>query len=212
MGYTQFFIRSLWALWGLLSVIAAPNSSAQGFDYQTLKTISQYHSPADDAFNQFISRTSPPLSIGAPFLMYGIGLIKKDKDLKHKSVNIGIALALTLGETYVLKKAINRPRPYITYPDLRRLSTENTASMPSGHTSAAFSIATSLTLNYPRWYVAIPAYAWATATGYSRLYLGVHYPTDVLAGAALGSATAWLSWKVNKKWQAQKQKMTIPTE
>ena len=48
--------------------------------------------------------------------------------------------------------------------------------------------------------------------GYSRMYLNVHYPSDVLASAILGSGTAWLTWKANKKWlQRKKQKKTGTT-
>jgi membrane-associated phospholipid phosphatase len=53
-------------------------------------------------------------------------------------------------------------------------------------------------LAFPKWYVAIPAFSYAGAVGYSRLDLGVHYPSDVLAGALLGSGTAYLNWKINK--------------
>ncbi|GAB2971723.1 hypothetical protein GCM10027049_01640 [Mucilaginibacter puniceus] len=62
----------------------------------------------------------------------------------------------------------------------------------------AFATATSLSLSFPKWYVIIPSYTYAAAIGYSRMYLGVHYPTDVLAGALLGTGTAFLTWKLQK--------------
>ncbi len=182
---------------------------AQNADYQILKSISNYRSPADDGFNHFISNTAAYISVGTPILMYGIGLIEHDKDLQNKSLEIGVTVAATIVETYALKYIIKRPRPYITYPDLSHLATEGTPSFPSGHTSAAFALATSASLNYPKWYVIVPSFAWAGLTGYSRMYLGVHYPTDVLAGAALGAGTAWLGWKVNKLWQKKYIKKTI---
>ena len=72
--------------------------------------------------------------------------------------------------------------------------------MPSGHTSGAFNLATSLTLSYPKWYVAAPSYLWASGVAYSRMYIGVHYPSDVFIGALLGSGTAWLNYYINKKY------------
>jgi len=53
-------------------------------------------------------------------------------------------------------------------------------SFPSGHTSASFAIATTIAFNMPR--LSIVAFILAFAIGISRIYLGVHYPTDVMAG------------------------------
>ncbi len=179
-------------------------TSAQNFDYQTLKNIEGYRSDADTRFNRFLSDADAPICIAAPVLITSIGLIKGDKKLTQQGLEIGIAFTATVAETYILKYAVNRPRPYVTHPDLKPLGEEKSRSFPSGHTSSAFSIATSLSLNYPKWYVIVPAYAWASATGYSRMYLGVHYPSDVLTGAVLGSGTAWLTHVINKKWQAKR--------
>ena len=68
-------------------------------------------------------------------------------------------------------------------------------SFPSGHTSGAFATATILSLEYPKWYVIVPSYLWAGTVGYSRLHLGVHYPTDVLGAMVVGAGSAYLSYK-----------------
>ncbi len=180
--------------------------TAQGFDYQSLKNIERYRSDADTKFNRFISDADAPICIAAPILITSIGYLRKDKKLTEQGLEIGIAFTATVVETYIIKYAVNRPRPYATHPDLKPLSEEKSRSFPSGHTSSAFSIATSLSLNFPKWYVIVPAYAWASATGYSRMYLGVHYPSDVLTGAVLGTGTAWLTHVINKKWQAKRAK------
>jgi membrane-associated phospholipid phosphatase len=179
---------------------------AQTFDYQTLKNLEARRSPIDTRANRLVTNTAPYLSVGAPILMLGVGFLEKNTDLKQKSLEIGVSVAATIVESYILKEAVNRPRPYVTHPDLTPLSSESSKSFPSGHTSAAFALATSLSLNYPKWYVIVPSFAWATATGYSRLYMGVHYPSDVLVGAALGAGTAWLTRKVNRKWFFKKKK------
>lgn len=82
---------------------------------------------------------------------------------------------------------------------------EASYSMPSGHTSTAFATATSLSLAYPKWYVVAPSFVWAGAIGYSRMHLGVHYPSDVLAGAIVGSGSAYLTYKANQ-WINKKRK------
>jgi undecaprenyl-diphosphatase len=90
---------------------------------------------------------------------------------------------------------------------LSAAGTGNSPSFPSGHTSVAFSTATSLYLAYPKWYVAVPAFTYAASVGYSRMYLGVHYPSDVLAGAVIGAGSAWLMYKANK-WLFKKKPKT----
>ena len=187
-------------------ILNIEKNTAQNFDYQTLKNIEAYRSDPDTKFYKFLSDADAPICIAAPILITSIGLLKHDKKLTEQGLEIGVAFAATVAETYLLKYAVNRDRPYVTHPDLNPLGSENSRSFPSGHTSSAFSIATSLSLNYPKWYVIVPAYAWASATGYSRMYLGVHYPTDVLTGAVLGSGTAWLTHVINKKWQAKREK------
>jgi membrane-associated phospholipid phosphatase len=63
----------------------------------------------------------------------------------------------------------------------------------------AFATATSLSLVCPKWYVILPSFTYASLMGYSRMYLGVHYPSDVLIGALIGSGSAYLSHYIYKK-------------
>ncbi len=53
-------------------------------------------------------------------------------------------------------------------------------------------------MEYPKWYIIAPSFAWASAVGYSRMHLGVHYPSDVVSGAIVGSGSAYISYKLNK--------------
>lgn len=111
--------------------------------------------------------------------------------LGHDAAEAAISFLLTAATTSAVKYLVRRPRPYQQYPaDLLCLQPVPTASFPSGHTSFAFSAATTLTIRCPRWYVATPAYLWAASVAFSRLYIGAHYPSDVLAGAILGSGCA----------------------
>jgi membrane-associated phospholipid phosphatase len=131
--------------------------------------------------------------------MWGIGLLKHDSALIRNSIYIGSSVVLSAIFTTVLKYAVNRPRPFVTYPDIEKVGSGGSPSFPSGHTSEAFAFATSVSLSYPKWYVIAPSFAWAGAVGYSRMDLGVHYPSDVFAGAILGAGCAWVTFKVNKK-------------
>jgi undecaprenyl-diphosphatase len=91
----------------------------------------------------------------------------------------------------LLKTVIGRDRPPVVYPRPAPLVADpHSASLPSGHAATSFACATVLTAFVPK---AAPAfYLLAVAIAYSRVYVGVHWPFDVLAGAALGVAIALL--------------------
>jgi hypothetical protein len=112
----------------------------------------------------------------------------------------------TENDFYALKYSIKRDRPFITYKDIQKETSGGGYSLPSGHTADAFATATSLSIAFPKWYVIAPSFIWASAVGYSRMDLGVHYPTDVLAGAITGSGSAYLTYKLNKWINKKRQK------
>ena len=145
-----------------------------------------------------ITNSTIPISVGTPIIIYTVGLIEKDSTTKKKAIFIGETLAASVFISVALKSITKRDRPYDTYPEIDNVTVENSYSFPSAHTSSAFATATSLSMAYPKWYVIAPTFLWAGAVGYSRMYLGVHYPTDVLAGAIIGSGSAFLCYKLNK--------------
>jgi len=158
------------------------------------------------SFWQKTSSSTYAVSVAAPATQLIVGFIKKDKNLQRQGWETVGGLAINTIITQGLKYSIKRDRPYEKYPLLINPYTiETDKSFPSGHTSTAFSVATSLSIQYKKWYVVVPAYMWASSVGYSRLYLGEHYPTDVLAGAAIGAGSAWLSHYLNKKYFSKKK-------
>ena len=176
----------------------ATKSIAQNWEIDLLKNInpSQSHS----AFQQNISKSVYPLALATPITIFAVGLINKDKKLQQQSYKIVGSLLINTAITQAMKYTINRNRPYQDYPTIIYPNNiEKDASFPSGHTSTAFALATSMSIQYKKWYVTIPAFAWATSVGYSRLYLGEHYPTDVFAGAIIGVGSAYLSEWLTKK-------------
>lgn len=175
------------------------NVFSQNWDIDLLRKINLDRNRSLDGTFTFVTNTAGPVSFGAPVLMCGIGLLKHDSILIRNSIYIGSSVVISAILTSVLKYAVNRPRPFVTYPDIEKVGKGGSPSFPSGHTSEAFALATSVSLSYPKWYVIAPSFAWAGAVGYSRMDLGVHYPSDVIAGAILGAGCAWVTFRVNKK-------------
>ena len=144
---------------------------------------------------------------------------------KTRKIGFSMALALALGFALgngAIKHLVDRIRPYALDPSLRSAvldahplaSFPGDSSFPSGHTLASFECAVALFIRNRKW--GVPALVLAVLIALSRLYLTVHFPTDVLAGAVLGSAIAVLSCMivdfVYKKIGARKAAKTGKTE
>jgi membrane-associated phospholipid phosphatase len=181
-----------------LLLLLSAAAYSQNLDIRILRQINEHRNEHLDGTFKTISSSVSPISIGTPILIFGTGLIKKDQELKQKGLMIGASFLATTVFATTLKHAVNRARPFETYPDIQKLSAGGSSSFPSGHTSDAFSTATSLSLAFPKWYVIAPSYIYASTVGYSRMHLGVHYPSDVLAGAIVGAGSAFLCYKAQK--------------
>lgn len=177
---------------------------SQNIDIELLRSINSPEALPSDDFFRFISGSEPYIVAAVPVGMVVAGMLNKDKFLVRHGYADAAAVIVSGGLTYLLKYAVDRDRPYYTYPDIIKKDDVKTSSFPSGHTATAFATATSVSLAYPKWYVIAPSFTWAGVVGYSRMHLGVHYPSDVLAGALIGSGCAWISYEVNKHLLKQK--------
>jgi membrane-associated phospholipid phosphatase len=182
----------------VLFLVCAFRGSAQNMDIDLLRDINLHRNKRMDGTMKAITNFDYPVSIAAPIGELAWGYSKGDKTAISNGWQTVGGFAINGALTFGLKYAVNRPRPYATYKDLQPYETYTEQSFPSGHSSFAFCTATSLSICYPKWYVIGPSYLWAAAVGYSRLHLGVHYPSDVLAGAIVGAGSAWLAYKGNK--------------
>jgi len=173
----------------------------QTADYTILNNINAHATTQGVHFNQLLSASDTPISLGIPLALGVRSYCKKSRT--HAIIAIEqvgshlINSTLTIG----LKYLVQRPRPFVTYSTIEKYGKAGSLSFPSGHTSMAFTTATTLSLNFPTWYVIAPAYLWASGVAYSRMYLGVHYPTDILVGALIGSGSALLSHWLTVRFQ-----------
>ncbi|SEG24849.1 phosphatase PAP2 family protein [Flavobacterium urumqiense] len=178
--------------------------NAQNADINILRDINVYRNTSLDPTFKIITNSAVPISVATPIIIYSVGLIKQDSTIKKQAIFIGETFLVSAFVTTALKHSIKRERPFDTYSDIDKATSAPGYSFPSGHTSTAFATATSLSMAYPKWYVIAPSFVWASAVGYSRMHLGVHYPTDVFAGALVGSGSAYITYRANK-WLNKKR-------
>lgn len=108
------------------------------------------------------------------------------------AVAVVVAYALANVATTLAKDGVDRVRPDAAHA---AIELPTSPSFPSGHASGAFASAVALALLVPR--ARVPALVLAALIAFSRVYLGVHYPLDILAGALLGAAVgALVAWLV----------------
>lgn len=143
-----------------------------------------------------------------PFILVIVYCLLRPGNWKHRLLIIGsVALLFLLSDFVVssfIKNVICRPRPSHDPAVMSLLSYVNdyrggAYGFPSNHASNGFATATFLALLFRNRWVTLSAFLWAIGSCYSRMYLGVHYPTDILCGALLGTLFAFLVFILYKK-------------
>jgi undecaprenyl-diphosphatase len=133
-------------------------------------------------------------SAGSLFLV-ALGTIRDGVDLRRAGYAGFIAMAASGAIVQVVKVIWDRPRPALALYDVRIVGDPLFAhSFPSGHTMAAFAVMVA-------WSIMLPKLKWtllvlAALTGFSRIYLGVHFPLDVIYGAVIGALIGFASVRI----------------
>lgn len=166
-------------------------SKLQQFDDRVLINLSESRTPVKTGFFLFLSRHNDWVNVGVPVGLLAGGIISDDKQMRQNALYVASSSAVNAVVTMLMKKIVKRPRPFLANVKIKAVYPATHYSFPSGHASTSFTTASALSQAYPKWYVIAPSFLWAGTVSYSRLYLGVHYPTDVAAGAILGTGTAF---------------------
>lgn len=130
---------------------------------------------------------------GFVWILATIALLIPKKTRKIGYMSALALLGSLLINNTLIKNLVARPRPYTVLSELQILIPKpGEYSFPSGHTSSSFAAAAVFYRQLPKKF-GVPAITLAVLIGLSRLYVGVHYPTDVLAGAVMGIVLSYLA-------------------
>ena len=174
------------ALFGVSALLRKTGTT--GWDESLFRVLNQVPAAAASVLTP-LSRLFLPAGIIAVLVLAVVYLVARNRSvmpLAAGAVAAGLAWALA----HVAKAIADRPRPYQAMADtvLRQHPAHGT-SFPSSHTAVTLAVAIALVPFLAR-PVAVAGIAYAALTGWSRMYLGVHYPLDILGGAGIGMAAA----------------------
>lgn len=173
--------------------------TADSWNTKLFLAINNLHHPALDLLMQAM------LYLGSAWMVIVYGsilaaLAARRPDLMSLRCPVVYLAATLLGLVLqvVLKEFFEVPRPSVVLGlDRVRMLAEPlpTYAFPSGH--SIFAAVTASAVGWRRgWRWKVPLWLFAFLAGWSRIYLGLHYPVDVVAGLGIGAATGWLTWKV----------------
>jgi undecaprenyl-diphosphatase len=124
--------------------------------------------------------------------IFGLAFTKQGTKLKHATKEAGMAMLIALYAALTLSQLIGRLRPFVAESEILRLIPPplSVHSFPSAHASAAFAMALAIAWTSPK--AAIVPLLLAVGVAFGRVAVGVHYPTDVLAGLVLGALAVFV--------------------
>lgn len=147
-------------------------------------------------FFQFITDYVDVISVGIPIVLLIIGFTRQDKSLREKALLILLSVALAGALSNSLKRVVREPRPYEVDARIAQWSGGGGYGFPSGHAADAVAAATAFSLMWPQLSIIVAVCSWAGIIMFSRIYLGVHDPGDVMAGMFLGILSALVVIKI----------------
>ena len=164
----------------------------QQIDINVLHFINQHRITFLDPFFIFITDIATLITYSGAVLLLLAAYAKRNFLLKRKSWLLLIGLILNSAVVDTVKSLVHRPRPFTTYHFIHNLVAVHTSSFPSGHTAEVFMLAISVSILFSRhmWAI-IFVWCWAVIIAYSRMDLGVHYPSDIIGSVIIGSIVAF---------------------
>lgn len=170
-------------------------------DDRIMVNFARNRTPAGSSFYYFMSKTNIYGNALVPASLLVGGALNHDKEMRQNALYVASSSVLSYAAVLLIKRLVKRPRPFRGNFRIIPVYIAGDYSFPSGHSSSSVSTATALSLAYPKWYVIAPSVLWASSVAYSRMYLGLHYPSDVATGTLMGAGTAVYFNTIRKRVQ-----------
>jgi undecaprenyl-diphosphatase len=172
------------------------------FDVRLFRKINNSHTPLKTKILYTTDNTALPVAMLTGASLFAYSRIKRKTYDENTAYLSAVSELTSLSLVFGIKYIVKRKRPIDV---LKNVNTKDSPfldkySFPSGHTALTFSLATTFALRYPQYpQVYTPIYLWALVVAYGRPYFGVHYPTDLLGGAAIGIGSSALIFSLRKE-------------
>lgn len=148
--------------------------------------------------------------LGSTLSIFTIGVLLYLCQRKREGILILASLVIGTFVTLPMKLAIARPRPFVAIPNTILFDREAGSSFPSGHSMRAFAFAFMASKLRPKF--TVPLYLFAVLIAFSRVYVGQHYPLDVLAGTLTGVFVGYLTIVCENKILKAVSRLGIPID
>ena len=185
--------------------------SESELDVKLFRTFNNIESPFINTVVSITNHSIIPVSAIVPAGLYASARINDNRYDENSAVLLALSEFVNVGVTQGIKFSAKRDRPFRSLDNVQlseTLSIAGSYSFPSGHASGAFTIATLLTLRYPKEPLVIAgSFLYATVTALGRIYWGVHYPSDVLSGMLIGAGSAALIYSLRSEIIPAKDKL-----
>jgi hypothetical protein len=188
----------------MTGIIAGVTALSFTLDNSIRKDVKTIHSSSmDNITNVGEKLGAAQYGLALSGVLYFSGQIAQDNELRKTGVMLAEAIFLNGITTEVLKIVIGRSRPYTNegfdFDPFKISFKDDDNSLPSGHTSTAFTIATVLSQRIDNIYASIALYSFAGLTAFQRIYADRHWFSDTVLGAALGTIVGLKVVKINSE-------------
>lgn len=199
---------------GMVTPSYAQGQTLHDADEDLLRWVYSHDGEPFGSFMRGVNRASYPLFVLTTSFEWGTAVVSEDNRDYRNAYLLTLSEGATVGTVILLKNIVKRTRPFRKLSDIESRSRSSRTSrldpyaFPSGHAAISFSIATSLAMGQSKWYVVAPAYLLASSISLSRIWHGMHFPSDIIAGAVIGSGTTILVWVMKDSLTPQRWRDT----